>query len=511
MSTKDPLDPYQDPDRTVLVPMPGGKRPTANVPTEAAPPVAAPPPFASPAIDTHSNPGSNTAPPSTSNQRPQSANATATGGGAASVKLHGDGLNPLVAAANPLLDLVLPLRHMVSYPQVENLRLQLVAAIKTFEAQAKAALVEHEAIAAARYSLCTFLDETISSTPWGGGGVWASRSLLVTFHNEAFGGEKFFLILQKLCQDPRANIQTLELMYLCIALGLEGRYRVIEGGRSQLEILRERLQQLIQKERGTAEPELSVHWMGASGKGESLWRMIPVWVIASIAAVFLLLLQLLLSYRLSHISDPVFENIHKIKVDVPAPIAVQPVALPAKADPILTYNHVDLSYQWTHYSDSAVSDANGLTSGVQFSPVPNFFLEGGYEYQDTKIKHTDTGISADIFNYGMGAYTELEKGTHLVGHIGGLHGDVEADGGGSASDDAFYGTVEVRYALNEQLELDPFLGYDSLGDNDTWTYGVNAVYALNNSWALTAGIDGNNDSDLDLRAGARWSFDCGTM
>ena len=331
MSTKEPLDPYQDPDRTVLVPMPGGKRPAAAAPTKGTPFVAAPPPFPSAAVDSRSNFGSNVAPPSTLNPRPQGTNAPAMGGGAASVKLHGDGLNPLVAAANPLLDLVLPLRHMVSYPQVENLRLQLVAAIKAFEAQAKSALVEHEAIAAARYSLCTFLDETISSTPWGGGGVWASRSLLVTFHNEAFGGEKFFLILQKLCQDPRANIQTLELMYLCIALGLEGRYRVIEGGRSQLEILRERLQQLIQKERGTAEPELSVHWMGAIGKGESLWRMIPVWVIASIAAVFLLLLQLLLSYRLSHISDPVFENIHKIKVDVSAPIAVQPLASPVKA------------------------------------------------------------------------------------------------------------------------------------------------------------------------------------
>jgi type VI secretion system protein ImpK len=305
--------------------MPGGRRSAASVPTEA--PTQAVTPENN--FNANSNAGINATALSAGLQ---SASAPAMGNsGTSNVKLHGDGLNPLVAAANPLLDLVLPLRHMVSYPQVENLRLQLVAAIKTFETQAKAAMVEHEAIAAARYSLCTFLDETISSTPWGGGGVWASRSLLVTFHNEAFGGEKFFLILQKLCQDPRANIHTLELMYLCIALGLEGRYRVIEGGRSQLEILRERLQQLIQKERGTAEPELSVHWMGASGKGESLWRMIPVWVIAAIAAVILILLQLLLSYRLSSISDPVFENIHKIKVDVPLPIAAPPLATPVKA------------------------------------------------------------------------------------------------------------------------------------------------------------------------------------
>ena len=165
MSTKEPLDPYQDPDRTVLVPMPGGKRPAAPAPTptEAAAPVASPPP--SVASDNQFNAILSAA----SNARPQSASAPAMGGGggAASVKLHGDGLNPLVAAANPLLDLVLPLRHMVSYPQVENLRLQLVAAIKTFETQAKAALVEHEAIAAARYSLCTFFRRNYLVHPWG--------------------------------------------------------------------------------------------------------------------------------------------------------------------------------------------------------------------------------------------------------------------------------------------------------------------------------------------------------
>ncbi len=154
------------------------------------------------------------------------------GQGQGGATFHGNALNALVKAANPLLELVTPLRHMVSHPDVEALRMQLIHAIKAFEADAKAALVPHESIAAGRYALCTLLDETISSTPWGGGGVWASRSLLVTFHNEAFGGEKFFLILQKLGQDVGANLHTLELMYLCMTLGLEGRYRVIEGGRA---------------------------------------------------------------------------------------------------------------------------------------------------------------------------------------------------------------------------------------------------------------------------------------
>lgn len=290
MSADQPTNPMQDPDRTMLMPAPGGRRTTPAASPGSPGPAAAAPQRAVP-----------------------SGPAT----------LHGEGLNPLVRAANPLLDLVTPLRTMASHPDVESLRMQLVQAIKGFEAQAKAAQVQHDQIAAARYALCTLLDETISSTPWGGGGVWASRSLLVAFHNEAFGGEKFFLILQKLSQDPKANLPALELMYLCLALGLEGRYRVIDNGRAQLETLRERLQGLIAQQHAPAEPELSVHWQGASGKGEPLWRMVPVWILAASAAGLLVILQMFFGYRLGNASDPVFSRLLSIKT------AQAPLLLPS--------------------------------------------------------------------------------------------------------------------------------------------------------------------------------------
>ena len=286
------MNPMQDPDRTVLVPAPGGRRTAPSQPP--ATPASEPP-----------RPTSNGAP----------------------AQLHGVGLNPLVRAANPLLDLVPPLRRMASHPDVEALRMQLIHAIKTFETAAKAAHVNHDQIAAARYALCTLLDETISSTPWGGGGVWASRSLLVAFHNEAFGGEKFFLILQKLSQAPKENVDALELMYLCLALGLEGRYRVIDNGRSQLDALRERLQQLIAQQKTPVEAELSPHWKGATGKGEPLWRMVPVWIMAAGAAAILILLQLFLGHRLGNASDPVFANLLSLKT-APPPVATPAVPAP---------------------------------------------------------------------------------------------------------------------------------------------------------------------------------------
>lgn len=318
MTTSDPNNPMSipDPDRTVLVPAPGGRR--AGAPATASANVSAPESDATRMAPRQSPPPSPSQP--------------ARGHGP--LQLHGSGLNPLVRAANPLLDLITPLRHMASHPDVETLRNQLIEAVREFEASAKLAQVPHESIAAARYALCTLIDETISSTPWGGGGVWASRSLLVAFHNEAFGGEKFFLILQKLGRDPGANLFTLELMYLCLALGLEGRYRVIENGRSQLDGLRERLQALIAKHRPPVEPELSVHWKGVSGKGEVLWRVVPVWIWAAAAGALLIALQLWFGHRLNSASDPVFAGLLGLKAPslmAPPPAIPLPASAPAAA------------------------------------------------------------------------------------------------------------------------------------------------------------------------------------
>lgn len=251
---------------------------------------------------------------------------------AANLKLHGIGLNPLLRAANPLLALVLPLRHMASYTNLEELRIQLTQAMRNFETEAQRQGVDHNAIAAARYALCTFLDETISSTPWGGSSVWSSRSLLVAFHNETFGGEKFFLIMQKLAQDPKANLFVLELMYVCLSLGFEGRYRVLDNGRAQLESLRERLQQMISQQRGQIEADLSPRWRGVVAQDNSGLRVVPLWVIAASVLMLILILQMTYKFILNGASDPVFSGLAKIKVDA---VMAAPAPPPAPAKPVV--------------------------------------------------------------------------------------------------------------------------------------------------------------------------------
>lgn len=230
------------------------------------------------------------------------------------------GLNPLIAAANPLLNLAPQLRQ-VHHSDPGNLREALARAVSMFERKAKERGVLHEHVMAGRYALCTFLDEAAANTPWGEK-LWAQRSLLVQFHEEAWGGEKFFQLLGKLAEQPSTHRDPLELFYLMLSLGFEGRYRVLQNGHAQLASIRERLAQMLAKERGECSRELSPAWQSTVGSTRPLRETLPLWVAAAITLLALGLLYLLASFALNRHSDPTFSSILALKASAPPPPAV---------------------------------------------------------------------------------------------------------------------------------------------------------------------------------------------
>lgn len=235
------------------------------------------------------------------------------------------GSNPLVAAANPLLVLIPQIRNSKTHENLDLLRERLVDEIRQFELRAQHAGVSNETILGARYCLCTVLDEACALTPWGGHGQWSGKSLLVTFHNETWGGEKFFQLLAKLSQNPRPHIDLLELLYFCLMLGFEGRYRVIDNGRSQLETLKQRLLLTLRDVRGQYPQALSPHWEAEAMLNKVKRLPIPIWVVA-LGALFLAILAYLgFSWLLGGASDKLFRNIVQIQ---PPRMQIQ---LPAKA------------------------------------------------------------------------------------------------------------------------------------------------------------------------------------
>jgi type VI secretion system protein ImpK len=237
------------------------------------------------------------------------------------------GINPLVSAANHLLNLIPQIRSLRESGNPAALRDYLVQQIQEFEQRARTSGATPETVIGARYCLCTALDETAAQTPWGGSGNWGKHSLLVTFHNETWGGEKFFQLLAKLTQNPLQHRELLELMYVCVALGFEGRYRIVDNGRSQLEALRQRLADILRATRGEHAKPLSPNWRGLSGGVRNRWGLVPVWVIACATALLCLLIYLVFSFRLASFSDGLFSSISSLRmprlmvVAKPAPTA----------------------------------------------------------------------------------------------------------------------------------------------------------------------------------------------
>ncbi|XWJ90249.1 DotU family type VI secretion system protein [Phytobacter ursingii] len=221
------------------------------------------------------------------------------------------GNNPLVTAANPLLNAIPQIRHSVSHDDQAGLRQQLIDEIRRFEVRCQQSGLAYEVIVGARYCLCTALDEAAALTPWGSRGVWSGSGLLVTFHNETWGGEKFFQLLARLSQNPREHIVLLELINFCLLLGFEGRYRVMDNGRTQLETIKQRLWQMIRGVRGNYPPPLSPHPEDQPVL-RKLWRpMIPLWACMALAGFLACLFYIVLNWRLGDNTNPVLAKIYQ--------------------------------------------------------------------------------------------------------------------------------------------------------------------------------------------------------
>ncbi|WP_019340469.1 type IVB secretion system protein IcmH/DotU [Stutzerimonas stutzeri] len=199
-------------------------------------------------------------------------------------------LNPLVAAASSLLSEVVRLKHSYEGEDLHALNQRLSGELKLFEHRALHDGAESSQVMAARYVLCTAIDEAVVTTPWGNESEWSQMSLLSSFHNETFGGEKFFQLLERLSRNPVKHLPMLELMYLCLSLGFEGKYRVMPRGMLELEAVRDSLYRQIRQLRGDVPREVSPHWQGLRDTRRRLVRIVPWWLVALFTLICLVTL-----------------------------------------------------------------------------------------------------------------------------------------------------------------------------------------------------------------------------
>jgi len=151
--------------------------------------------------------------------------------------LRGVSDNRLIDAANPLFGMVLRVRRLVEFGEVQSLYWQVVNEVVSLQRDLIEQGYERSTAVAFRYVLCAFVDEAVLTTDWGAHSLWSQQSLLSRFFDETGGGEKVFAILSKMQQTPGQHREMLGFIYLCLCLGFEGRYRIMDNGRAECEAI----------------------------------------------------------------------------------------------------------------------------------------------------------------------------------------------------------------------------------------------------------------------------------
>lgn len=362
MSGKDPFgDDDDDIDATVMRPQAfqraGGAAPSSSVSPSAAPPAApssamSPPPFgagAAPgraaAASPFGAPPFSAAPPPRGGPPPPPAPEAALPGFSAIdettlAALTGNSLNPLLSAAGPLLALVTRLRDLPTHRDVESLRERVIAELRRFETSGIQAGATTEQMRVGRYALCATVDDVVLNTPWGGQSAWASKSMVTTIHREAWGGERFFDMLEQMQAEPKRYLIELELFYACLSLGFEGRYRVSPRGHSELARLRDGLYRVLRRERGDVDRELSPQWRGVADQYRPLGAVAPLWVVGAVTSALLMFVYMGLAYSLSGKTDAVYQKIAALAPNKPVSIARLTPPPPAPKQAVGTYQRL---------------------------------------------------------------------------------------------------------------------------------------------------------------------------
>ncbi|HAW91770.1 MULTISPECIES: type VI secretion system protein TssL, long form [unclassified Arsukibacterium] len=376
--------------------------------------------------------------------------------------------NVLVDEAAVLFSLVGPIRSTPSHNDVNGLKKQCVGLINQYEQQLRVKGIVAEVIEQARYTLCCFIDEIVLNTSWGGNSDWATESLLSTFHNETFGGEYFFTLLESAISQPAQNLTLLELQYLCLSFGFVGKMRVEERGYEKLELIKDRAYKAIRSQRGEPARELSPKWHSDAVQSGALENRLPLWVLCSVIAALLLGVYMYLNYQVNSYSNQVHRELNAL-------VNWQPDAVTGKSGkPHQDAVHLQQLLQTEIRRDMLqvielpdrvrirvglhhLFTAGGVTINESFQPVITKIARS-LEGVDGRILVTGFTDDLPIFTskYPSNWHLSLARANAMADALaagGQLHGRLWPEGRGEADPIATNDTAANR-ALNRRVEID---------------------------------------------------------
>lgn len=157
--------------------------------------------------------------------------------------------------------------------------------LQDFERQAIKKQISLFEVQCAKYALVAFIDEAILDSAWPMRSFWLGQPLQLQYFGEYLAGEGFFHKLSEMRQMGGRHINLLELYYVCLQLGFEGRYRI--HGAEKLSDLQNNLQSQIRIIRGDVDRRLAAQGLPGQKINIKTGKKIPFWIVACATLVLI--------------------------------------------------------------------------------------------------------------------------------------------------------------------------------------------------------------------------------
>lgn len=227
-------------------------------------------------------------------------------------QLRGAFKNPMLDAAMALFGLSIRLYTLDAHSNVQRLYDDICNQIRTILEEIRQLDYDDASFKAYSYCLCLFMDETVMRRPWGVDSVWSEHPLLSEFHQETWGGEKFFTLLERMSMDAAKYQDVLEFMYFCLCLGLKGKYAVQDKGDEDVQKIITRLHRIIRELRGPTPDRLTDPLKNVAPRNYRIKRQWPWWSPWLIASALLVAIYTAYSLRLNAITQEVLQSLDNI-------------------------------------------------------------------------------------------------------------------------------------------------------------------------------------------------------
>ncbi|WP_447922813.1 type IVB secretion system protein IcmH/DotU [Achromobacter aegrifaciens] len=178
-----------------------------------------------------------------------------------------------------------------------------------FERSAKKMDIPAEDVYATKYAFCAAVDETVLNTGFSIRDAWMLQPLQLTLFGEQLAGENFFARLEDLRAQGAPRLQSLEVFYMCLLLGFQGKYMI--EGQEKLGYLTARLGDEITLLRGKR-AGFAPHWPLPDKIAHTLKRDVPLWSIGALFALLGLLAYLGMSHFLNRDMQTAMAPYHDI-------------------------------------------------------------------------------------------------------------------------------------------------------------------------------------------------------